>query len=117
MSFYLKLMCQYRLKLHLSHVVQNYSKAWMERQSFILSRFEYRTPLKPVLGGGGGGGGGGWRSWAVLHHYIRKHEQTQLKPVCYFRFLLPEDRLSELILLPLRFNLFNVRCCSIFKTF
>ena len=61
MSFYLKLMCQYRLKLHLSHVVQNYSKAWMERQSFILSRFEYRTPLKPVLGGGGGGRGGGGR--------------------------------------------------------
>ena len=41
---------------------------------FILSPFENRVPLKPVLGGGGGGEGG---SWAVLHHYIAAHKQTQ----------------------------------------
>ena len=47
----------------------------------ILSQFENRVLLKPVLGGGGGGG-----ARAVLHNYITAHERTQLKRVCYFRF-------------------------------
>ena len=43
----------------------------------ILSQFENRVLLKPVLGGG---------ARAVLHNYITAHERTQLKRVCYFRF-------------------------------
>ena len=42
----------------------------------ICSLSQNRVPLKPVL-----------ETWAVLHHYITAHEQTQLTRVCYFRFL------------------------------
>ena len=43
---------------------------------FILSQFENRVPLKPVLVGRGGG-----VAWAVLHHYVRLK-----KRVFCFRF-------------------------------
>ena len=48
----------------------------------ILSQFEYRVPLKPVLGVGGWGGGG--RSVAPLHFCTRT---DSIKPSLLFSFL------------------------------
>ena len=80
-----------RLPVHHHSADYVFSVFWII--GLILSPFENRVPLKPVLGGGGGG--------AVLHHYIKVHEQTQLKRSLPFSFLLrslrPKDLLSELI--------------------
>ena len=56
---------------------------------FILSPFENRVPLKPVLGGGGGGGGGGGRgdrgqccTITLLH--INRHNKTESTIFVFF---------------------------------
>ena len=68
----------------------------------ILSQFEKRSPLKPVLGG----------AWTVLHQFITAHEQTKKTEHAIFFpllcFLSPEDLNSEFILYSLQLVLCRV---------